>query len=106
RRLESSLHHHKGSQSQHALPRRVGAMHPKSRSLWSAHLDLRVRSLILDLALAEIIVGGTDWRAFANAGERIELLLAHRDHAAVGAHSYRVQPLVADGKHPVSAFEF
>ena len=57
------------------------------------------------LALAQIVVGRARWRALGNAGERIELLFAHGDDAAVGAHPDRVQPLVARGIHPVPALE-
>src|SRR6476646_9011054 len=61
--------------------------------------------LILGFPFAQIIVGRSRRRALWYAGKRVELLLAHGDHAAIRAHSDRIEPLVSGGIHPVPALE-
>src|SRR5215471_14798987 len=78
-----------------------------SSGSYSANSCLReFVDLVLAFPLAQIVVRRTRRRALRDAGEWIELLLAHGDNAAVRAHSDRVQPLVARGIHPVPALEF
>src|ERR1700736_5102994 len=62
-------------------------------------------SLILVVSLAQIVVSRTRRGALGHAGKRIELLLAHRDDSAIGAHSQGVEAFVAGRIHPVPAFE-
>src|SRR5260370_39492261 len=62
-------------------------------------------SLILVVSLTQIVVSRTRRGALGHAGEGIELLLAHGDDAAIGAHSDGVEALVAGRIHPVPAFE-
>lgn len=65
----------------------------------------QVQDLVLAIPFAQIVVRRAGRGALGDASERIELLFAHGDDAAVGAHSHRIQPLVACGKHPVPALE-
>lgn len=65
----------------------------------------QVHGLVLAIPFAQIVVRRAGRGALGDASERIELLFAHGNDAAVGAHSHRIQPLVACGKHPVPALE-
>src|SRR5450759_147537 len=57
---------------------------PGDRSACTPQSKTATVMLAVLLALAQIVLGRTRGSALGNAGERVELLFAHRDDAAVG----------------------
>src|SRR5438309_1137031 len=92
-----------------ALVRVAASAAPLARIVVMRHVNRTIMNrgmrLILVLTLAQIIIRRPWGRSFRNVLDRIELLFTHDDDAAVGAHPQGVEPLVANGVHPMPALE-